>query len=135
MDNLFIYLRRRLAIFAKSVFFSLLTMLFLILSAEAGNKYSPQANLKNYALSTCIAQGYQSREVKEDAAAAARGYLEFGDYSLAAHTAVRELSKVFLARQYGSQSGEPMTLAKCIDFYHSQQLDKLVKQFKGKHDD
>lgn len=104
-------------------------------SAEAGNKYSPQANLKNYALSTCIAQGYQSREVKDDAAAAARGYLEFGDYSWAAYTAARELGKTFLAKRYGSQSGEPMTLAKCIDFYHSQQLDNLVKEFEGKQDD
>ncbi|CAO95669.1 Hypothetical protein ETA_06230 [Erwinia tasmaniensis Et1/99] len=135
MGNLFIYLCRRLAIFAKSVFFSLLTMFFLILSAEADNKYSPQTNLKNYALSTCLSQGYQNKEIKEDAAAAARGYLEFGDYSLAAHTAARELGKTFLDKQYGSQSGAPMTLAKYIDFYHSQQLDKLVKEFKDKRDD
>ncbi|CCG88431.1 T6SS amidase immunity protein Tai4 family protein [Erwinia piriflorinigrans] len=119
----------------------LLSLFFLILSlqascnAYAGNKYNPQTNLKKYALSTCLSQGYQSKEIKEDAAAAARGYLEFGDYSLAAHTAVSKLGKVFLAKQYGSQSGAPMTLAKCIDFYHSQQLDNLVKEFKGKHDD
>ncbi|WP_459505312.1 T6SS amidase immunity protein Tai4 family protein [Erwinia amylovora] len=78
---------------------------------------------------------YKRQEVKEDAAAAARGYLEFGDYSLAAHTAVRKLGKAFLAKEYTSQSGEPMTLVKCIDFYHSGQLDKLVKEFKGKQDD
>ncbi|ATZ10505.1 T6SS amidase immunity protein Tai4 family protein [Erwinia amylovora] len=119
----------------------LLSLSFLILSlqascnAYANNKYSPQTNLKNYALSSCISQGYQSKEVKEDAAAAARGYLEFGDYSLAAHTAVRKLGKAFLAKEYTSQSGEPMTLVKCIDFYHSGQLDKLVKEFKGKQDD
>ncbi|WP_168386362.1 T6SS amidase immunity protein Tai4 family protein [Erwinia amylovora] len=114
---------------------SLLTILLLTINACAGNKYSPEANLKNYALSTCLSQGYQSKEIKEDAAAAARGYLEFGDYSLAAHTAVSNLGKTFLAQRYGSQSGEAMTLAKCIDFYHSQQLDKLVKEFKGKQDD
>ncbi|MBZ2400624.1 type VI secretion system amidase immunity protein Tai4 [Erwinia amylovora] len=114
---------------------SLLTILLLTINAYANNKYSPQTNLKNYALSSCISQGYQSKEVKEDAAAAARGYLGFGDYSLAAHTAVRKLGKAFLAKEYTSQSGEPMTLAKCIDFYHSGQLDKLVKEFKGKQDD
>ncbi|CAO95668.1 T6SS amidase immunity protein Tai4 family protein [Erwinia tasmaniensis] len=109
----------------------------LLFSIQAGAKaaYTPSQYLKNYALSTCISQGYQSKEVKEDAAAAARGYLEFGDYSLAAHTAVRNLGKAFLAKEYTSQSGQPMTLAKCIDFYHSEQLDKLVKQFKGKQDD
>ncbi|CCG88432.1 T6SS amidase immunity protein Tai4 family protein [Erwinia piriflorinigrans] len=109
----------------------------LLFSVQAGAKeaYTPGQYLKNYALSTCVSQGYQSKEVKDDAAAAARGYLEFGDYSLAAHTAVRKLGKDFLAKQYISQSGEPMTLAKCIDFYHSKQLDNLVKQFEGKKDD
>ncbi|WP_459505313.1 hypothetical protein [Erwinia amylovora] len=65
----------------------LLSLSFLILSlqascnAYANNKYSPQTNLKNYALSSCISQGYQSKEVKEDAAAAARGYLESVSYT------------------------------------------------------
>ncbi|ELY4872322.1 T6SS amidase immunity protein Tai4 family protein [Cronobacter sakazakii] len=96
--------------------------------------YSPEAYLKNYALSTCVAQGYQSKEVKNDAAAAARGYLEFGDYSLEAHTAVIELGKTFLAKTYGSQSGEPMTLAKCIDFVHSPELAALIQRYKNQPD-
>ncbi|VTT27920.1 Uncharacterised protein [Klebsiella pneumoniae] len=104
------------------------------LQAVANPHYSPEQYLKNYALSTCVAQGYQSKEVKDDADAAARGYLEFGDYSLAAHTAVRKAGQTYLQKKYGSQSGEMMTLAKCIDFYYSQELDALVKEFKGKKD-
>ncbi|SMB39788.1 conserved hypothetical protein [Serratia proteamaculans] len=96
--------------------------------------YSPESQLKNYALSTCIAEGYSAAEVKNDAAAAARGYTEFGDYSLEAHTAVRKLAKQFLARQYDSMSGEPMTMAKCIDLYHSQELKKIISKYKGKDD-
>ena len=103
--------------------------------AIAQQPYSAEQYLRNYALSTCIAQGYSSKEVKDDAAAAAPGYLEFGDYALAAHKAVRNAGQAFLQKKYPSQSGEPMTLAKCIDFYHSQELDKLVKTFKGKPDD
>ena len=34
------------------------------------------------------------RKSQNDAAAAARGYMEFGDYSLEAHTAVRALAKI-----------------------------------------
>ena len=89
------------------------TGLFASQALARTTTYSPEEYLRNYALSTCIAQGYQSKEVKNDAAAAARGYLEFGDYSLEAHTAVIALGKTFLAKTYGSQSGEPMTLAKC----------------------
>ncbi|WP_024559632.1 T6SS amidase immunity protein Tai4 family protein [Franconibacter pulveris] len=97
-------------------------------------EYNSEEYLKNYALSTCLAQGYQADEVKKDASAAARGYLEFGDYSLEAHTAVEKLGKTFLEKKYGSQAGVPMTMAKCIDFYHSKELSDLIKKYKGKAD-
>ncbi|WP_024557982.1 T6SS amidase immunity protein Tai4 family protein [Franconibacter pulveris 1160] len=108
--------------------------LFISYQAVARVEYSPEEYLKNYALSTCLAQGYQADEVKKDASAAARGYLEFGDYSLEAHTAVEKLGKTFLEKKYGSQAGVPMTMAKCIDFYHSKELSDLVKEYKGKQD-
>lgn len=111
-------------------------MLGLMISTHAFARveYSPEEYLKNYALSTCLAQGYQAEEVKKDASAAARGYVEFGDYSLEAHTAVEKLGKTFLAKTYGSQAGVPMTMVKCIDFYHSKELADLVKKYKGKQD-
>lgn len=40
--------------------------------ASANEKYSSAEYLKNYALSVCIAKGYSAKEVKNDAAAAAR---------------------------------------------------------------
>jgi len=100
----------------------------------ANVKYSPAEYLKNYALSVCIAEGYSAKEVKNDAAAAARGYMEFGDYSLEAHTAVRALAKEFLAKPYDNMSGEPMTMAQCIDLYHSQELNTIIKKYQGKED-
>ncbi|QTF07919.1 type VI secretion protein [Brenneria izadpanahii] len=107
-----------------------------ILSTPAFGRvdYTPEEYLKNYALSICLAQGYHSEEVKNDAAAVASGYLEFGDYSLEAHTATRNLAREFLAKQYDSKSGEPMITAKCIDFYHSEKLRDLMSKFKGKSD-
>ncbi|MEK0166610.1 T6SS amidase immunity protein Tai4 family protein [Pseudescherichia vulneris] len=108
---------------------------FLLSSQAIGHVgYSPEEYLKNYALSTCLAQGYQSEEVTKDASAAARGYVEFGDYSLEAHTAVEKLGKTFLNKKYESQAGEPMTTAKCIDFYHSKELVDLIEKYKGKKD-
>ena len=108
---------------------------FLLSSQAIGRiEYSPEEYLKNYALSTCLAQGYQADEVREDASAVARGYVEFGDYSLEAYTAVEKLGKTFLDKKYGSQAGVPMTMAKCIDFYHSRELADLIRKHKGKKD-
>ncbi|WP_405050976.1 T6SS amidase immunity protein Tai4 family protein [Serratia nevei] len=106
------------------------------LNANAATKidHSSAEYLKNYALSVCIAEGYSAKEVKNDAAAAARGYMEFGDYSLEAHTAVRALAKEFLAKHYDSMSGETMTMAKCIDLVHSQALQAIIKKYQGKND-
>lgn len=104
------------------------------LQVNAKAEYTSEQYIKNYALSVCVAKGYNNKQVKDDAAAAARGYLEFGDYSLTAHSAVRKLADEFLAKEYNSQSGEAMVLTKCIDFYHSAELDKLVKSWDGKQD-
>ncbi|ENR6206111.1 type VI secretion protein [Serratia marcescens] len=112
----------------------LLMLAVLNTEASANEKYSSAEYLKNYALSVCIAEGYSAKEVKNDAAAAARGYMEFGDYSLEAHTAVRALAKEFLAKPYDSMSGEPMTMAKCIDLVHSQALQAIIKKYQGKDD-
>lgn len=123
----------------KGTLIKIMSIIFLLLTllssqARAKEQYTPELYLKNYALSVCIAKGYKTKEVKDDASAAARGYLEFGDYSLAAHSAVRKMAEQLLVKNYASQSGEPITLAKCIDFYHSVELDNIIKQFKGKED-
>ncbi|CAI0807134.1 Uncharacterised protein [Serratia ficaria] len=118
----------------KSLCVASLMLFSNIQIANAKEHYTPEEYLKNYALSVCVADGYSAKEIKNDAAAAARGYTEFGDYSLEAHTAVRALAKKFLAKPYDSQSGEPMTMVKCIDLYHSQELSAIIKQYQGKED-
>lgn len=118
----------------KIIPFTLFILALFSMQAKAKTEYSPEQYIKNYALSVCLAKGYDSKDVKEDASAAARGYLEFGDYSLEAHTAVNNLADNFLAKKYSSQSGASMILAKCIDFYHSEELNKLIKDFKNKTD-
>lgn len=84
--------------------------------------------LKNYALSTCIADGLGG-EAAKDAAAAARGYLEFGDLPLEAHTEATLLGRKFLAREYKSSTGEKMVIMKCIDFYNSPELEQLAQRY------
>lgn len=86
----------------------------------SGNKFTPLQYFKNYALSTCIADGFQSEEVVKDAAAAARGYLELGDLPLEAHTEAVRLGRKFLAEKYASASGEKLTLMNVYRFLPQQ---------------
>jgi Type VI secretion system (T6SS), amidase immunity protein len=101
-------------------------------SHAAPTKYSPVEYFKNYALSTCLSDGYKAEEVSKDSAAAARGYLELGGFPLEAHTAATLLGKEFLKRSYESMSGESLTLMKCIDFYHSKELESLARRYRNK---
>lgn len=121
---------------AIKIIFSIIITLFTLGCVHADRvNYTPEHYLKNYALSACLAEGYQSEEVKKDAGAIAGGYLEFGSYSLSAHTAVRNLAKQYLAKNYPSKSGQPMVLAKCIDLFHSKALEDIVIEYKDKQDD
>ena len=95
-------------------------------------EYSPVQYLKNFALSACVADGYKSDEVMKDSRAAAGGYLELGRLPIEAYEAAASLGKQFLAREYQSASGEKLTLMKCIDFFHSKELDQLARKYGKK---
>ncbi|MFB9262916.1 T6SS amidase immunity protein Tai4 family protein [Bradyrhizobium erythrophlei] len=111
-------------------------ILFLIVPTTIGAKdanvrveYSPAQYLKNFALSTCIANGYKSDEVVKDGLATAGGYLELGSLAFEAYEEATSLGKQFLARDYQSKSGERLTLMRCIDLFHSKELDQLAKKY------
>jgi hypothetical protein len=95
-------------------------------------EYSPIQYLKNFALSTCIADGYKSDDVVKDSNAAAGGYLELGSFPFEAYEEAASLGKKFLAKDYQGKSGEQITLMKCIDLFHSKELDQLAKRYGKK---
>ena len=103
--------------------------------AQADNvrvEYSPSQYLKNFALSACIAQGFQSDEVVKESRAAAGAYVEFGSFPPAAAEEAAALGKKFLAKEYLSIRGDKLTLMKCIDLFHSQELEQLARKYRGK---
>ncbi|MBB5019720.1 hypothetical protein HNQ59_003028 [Chitinivorax tropicus] len=111
--------------------------LALVVSVCHGNAverkhYTPIQYLKNYALSACIADGYQSKDVVDDAVAGANGYKELGSLDIDAYNEAAVLGRRFLAKQYQSQSGAQLVLMKCIDFYHSKELDQLARRYANK---
>ena len=101
-------------------------------AASARVPYSPVQYLKNFALSVCIAEGFQSDEVKKESNAAAGGYLELGRFPFEAHEEAAALAKKYLAKEYRGKSGQKLTLMKCIDLFHSKELDRLVRKYNRK---
>jgi hypothetical protein len=99
--------------------------------ADESAKYSAKEYFKNFALSSCIADAFQTSEVKADAMAAASGYLELGEYPLEAHTEASLLGREFLKKDYRSFSGSSLILMKCIDFYHSKELESIATKYQN----
>lgn len=88
--------------------------------------YSQKDLLKNWALSTCLATVATDPALRADANATASAYMEFGHQAPEAYAALRELAESYAARRYsGSVEGRFDTM-KCIDLFHSRELNSLV---------
>lgn len=111
-------------------------MLFSTL-CHAGNSerahYTAIQYLKNYALSACLADGYKATEVVSDATAGANGYKELGSLDIDAYNEALTIVHDFLKKEYASQTGERLIIMKCIDLYHSKELDQLARKYSAKH--
>jgi Type VI secretion system (T6SS), amidase immunity protein len=99
---------------------------------DARVRYSAAEYLKNFALSVCISDGYKSDEVVKDSLAAAGGYVELGGFPIEAYEEAAALGKKFLAKEYVSMHGGRLTLMKCIDLFHSNELEQIVKKYNKK---
>ena len=100
--------------------------------ADVHVHYSPGEYLKNFALSICISDGYKSDEVVKDSLAAAGGYVELGSFPIEAYEEAAALGKRFLAKEYLGIHGEKLILMKCIDLFHSKELDQVVTKYEKK---
>lgn len=119
---------------AKSKLFATIAFMVAPLVVDAKDtsvrvEYSSIQYLKNFALSTCIAHGYKSDEVVKDSLAAAGGYLEIGHLAFEAYEEAASLGKKYLAKDYQSKSGEKLILMKCIDFFHSKELQQIATKY------
>jgi Type VI secretion system (T6SS), amidase immunity protein len=91
-------------------------------------RYSETDLLKNWALARCLSRAFPGSPLEPDAAAAAAGYLERGSVDAAAYEEIVKLADQFLRRTYSSQFGQPLQTMKCIDLFHSPELDRVAKR-------
>ncbi|PCM44830.1 T6SS amidase immunity protein Tai4 family protein [Marinobacter sp. ANT_B65] len=91
--------------------------------------YPPETIFKNYALSTCLADAFEDAELRKDASATAAGFLEFGTGPIEAYTEATLMGREFLKKKYHGKAPVEFNTKKCIDFYHSEELDRLVERY------
>jgi len=106
-------------------------------SPEAGSRTYAQ-NYKDMLLAWCIARAYEKEPVaSKDAASTGSALDEVGNYDVEHSTdAIDSLLKRYLNRDYHhplvEYKGVQFGLLKCLDMYHSKELDAQVKRYVGK---
>jgi hypothetical protein len=88
--------------------------------------YSQKTLLKNWALSACLARVAQDERTAADANAAAGGYLEFGRQGLEVYEEIGTLVARYASLKYAGSVPSEFNTMKCIDLFHSKELERLV---------
>lgn len=85
-------------------------------------------NFRNYALSACLGAAFSETEAAADFNRALNGYMEFGNMTLEAYEELRNLTKIWLAKNYLSKHGGQINSMKCFDLHDSEQVLELYKK-------
>ncbi|WP_080418202.1 type VI secretion system amidase immunity protein Tai4 [Burkholderia ubonensis] len=130
----------------KRSFIVLLAMFALMTSTAYAKDHtltSPQAGARTYAqnyrdmiLATCIANAYKNdRDAPVDAGSSASALRDWTSFDMEkSPDAVKSLVDRYLARDYRNPlveseiKGVRFDFLKCLDLYHSKELDSLVKR-------
>ena len=112
--------------------------------ANGDRSTSPQAGARTYAqnykdmvLATCIANAYKNdKDVAIDAGSSVSALRDWTYYDMnKAPDAIKNLVDDYLSRNYhnpladSEMEGVHFNLLKCLDLYHSRELDRQVKRF------
>ncbi|MCL2076593.1 MAG: type VI secretion system amidase immunity protein Tai4 [Betaproteobacteria bacterium] len=90
-------------------------------------------NFKDRALAYCVSQAYKDSPAGLDAQKTGAIYIEMTSYDLDVDSKMFDLIDKYLRRDYslpieGYVDAE-FALLKCIDMYHSRELDDLVRKY------
>ncbi len=91
-------------------------------------------NYKDRALAACIAEAYKGSPAGEDASITKSVFLDWTYYDDdKGNPATERLAEKYLARDYSNPFegyvGAEFKLLKCLDMYHSQELNEQVRKY------
>jgi hypothetical protein len=97
---------------------------------EPRQVYTQAQYFKNYALTACLGDGLGaiSEKVKIETADVEGAYLELGSFYIESYQEAVELGRTFLAKKYKNKHWKKLTIMKCIDFFHSDELEQLTQR-------
>ncbi|HNX44314.1 MAG TPA: T6SS amidase immunity protein Tai4 family protein [Bacteroidales bacterium] len=118
----------------KNCLFTLCLLLSCICSAQQNDtphkeKLSQERlKLKNFAFCQCLQHVYKNDSVLIIDGSSS-GYFETGAYGIDAYNTIDSVANIYSLKVYKSKEGHPLGIMKCLDFYNSNELDKLIQQF------
>jgi Type VI secretion system (T6SS), amidase immunity protein len=91
-------------------------------------------NFKDRALASCVATAYKGQPAGEDADISKSVFLEWTYYDDdKGNPAIDRLVEKYLRRDYSNPvegyAGAKFNLLKCLDMYHSRELDEQVRKY------
>ena len=90
-------------------------------------------NFRDRTLAYCIAQAYKGSRAGQDAMKTGGVFLDWTYYDLDANPEIDVLVARFLGRDYSTPvegyADTEFSLLKCIDMYHSPELDALIQKY------
>lgn len=95
-------------------------------------RYSQRDLLKNWAFSACLAMVAKDADTQDDANATASAYLEYGRQGIEAYAELRTLAGKYAARHYSGSIPSEFNTMKCIDLFHSTELNRLAAKLAKK---
>lgn len=90
-------------------------------------------NFKDRALAYCVAQAYKESPAGQDAQKTGGVFLDWTYFDLDANSEIDALIAKYLRRDYRTPvegyADAKFALLKCIDMYHSPELDAMVRKY------
>jgi hypothetical protein len=129
MDNSFLIAGRLIAAFALCA-----SIPAIAADPIAAIQRDNGQNYKDRALAACISAAYKGSRAGEDASITQRAFLEWTYYDDDnGNAATDQLVEKYLHRDYGNPvegyADAKFDLLKCIDMYHSKELDEQVRKY------
>jgi hypothetical protein len=101
----------------------LVLLLASVVGCAAQQSAAPRNDaLKNWALSRCLAKASQGERAGDDAAKSAAAYLEMSSAGIDVYNRLDVLVDGYLKRTYSGSVKSDYNTMKCIDLYHSKEL-------------
>jgi len=102
--------------------------------APATSRYRQKELLKNWALTVCLGNVVKDDADKHDAGVSANAYFQFSHVRVEDFAELRKLALQYASRKYSGSVPGDYNIMKCIDLFHSSELDHLATTLlrKGK---